>query len=564
MPLLTAPSIDYKHPDFDAVFRKRLDVLEKIRTDPDPTPIWADLKALYREYPAQMIVDWGVTVDPRNLDVGLPVIMPFILFERQVEFIDTVLRQWRARKDLLVEKSRDMGISWCAVALSDVLCLLNDNMAIGFGSRKAELVDKLGDPKSLLYKARQFIKYLPRELRGGWIESKHSKEMQIDFPETGSVIGGEAGDDIGRGDRKTIYFVDEAAHLEHPEATDAALSNTTNCRIEMSSVKGTDNPFAQRRHSGKVEVFTFHWRQDPRKDDQWYADMQDRLDPVVLAQEVDINYSASVEGVVIPSLWVQAAIDAHVKLGIEATGVEEAALDVAGGGLDGRSIDKNAWGSRHGVVLTHIEEWPGAEAGDIFGSVGKAFMLCDEHRLRRLRYDADGLGAGVRGDARVLNEARTKDNATRKPNEQVKPIIVTAFRGSASGEALYQPEAFVKGPDGRPLDRKNKDYFANYKAQSWWALRYRFQQTYRAVVKGLTVDPDDIISIPSELTKLKAYGKLIMELSQPVYSINNAGKLVIDKAPDGVPSPNCGDVVMMLYAPRKAAFHISDEILEQA
>lgn len=561
MPLLTCPSINWKNPDYDKIFRQRLDVLERIRSDPKATAsIVGDMKAVYREYPAQMICDWGVTVDPRNLERNLPVVMPFIPFPRQVEWVDWILAGWRGRERIsITEKSRDMGISWCAVALSCNLCLLFDDMAIGFGSRKAELVDSLGDPKSLLQKARDYLRFLPREFRGSWEQKKHSKEMQIDFPETRGIMAGEAGDDIGRGDRKAIYFVDEAAHLEHPESVDAALSNTTNCRVEMSSVKGMGNPFAQRRHSGKHRVFTFHWRQDPRKDDEWYAAMMDELDPVVLAQEVDINYSASVEGVVIPSLWVQAAVDAHKKLGLEPTGERFGALDVAGGGVDGRSIDKNAFGTKHGILVDHIQQWSGTDAGDTFGTVAKTFNLCDEFRLPGFDYDADGLGALVRGDARVLNEARMKDNAFRKPGEQLKRIHTRAFRGSASGEALFQPNAFVKGADGKPLDRKNKDYFANYKAQSWWALRYRFQQTYRAVVKGMAVDSDDIISLSSEMKEL---GRLMVELSQPVYSINGTGKMVIDKTPDGVASPNCGDVVMMLYAPRRRDMNISDEALD--
>jgi hypothetical protein len=53
----------------------------------------------------------------------------------------------------------------------------------------------------------------------------------------------------------TIYFVDEAAHLEHPEKVDAALSQTTNCRIDMSSVRGMANPFAKKRWGGKIEPF---------------------------------------------------------------------------------------------------------------------------------------------------------------------------------------------------------------------------------------------------------------------------------------------------------------------
>ena len=56
--------------------------------------------------------------------------------------------------------------------------------------------------------------------------------------------------------------------------------------------------------------------------------------PVVVAQELDLNYSASAEGVLIPSEWVQAAVDAHIKLGIQPTGKRLGAMDVADEGRD--------------------------------------------------------------------------------------------------------------------------------------------------------------------------------------------------------------------------------------
>lgn len=97
--------------------------------------------------------------------------------------------------------------------------------------------------------------------------------------------------------------------------------------------------------------------------------------------------------------------------------------------------------------------------------------------------------------------------------------------------------------------RKNKDYFQNFKAQSWWSLRDKFRITYRAVVEGFTdYQPDDIISINPNIDHLT---KLTMELSQPTYKLNTTGKIVIDKKPDNVPSPNLADSVMMLYAPRR-------------
>jgi hypothetical protein len=94
--------------------------------------------------------------------------------------------------------------------------------------------------------------------------------------------------------------------------------------------------------------------------------------------------------------------------------------------------------------------------------------------------------------------------------------------------------------------RKNADFFANLKAQSWWSLRQRFQQTYRAVVEGQSVDPDSIISLSPDLPHLT---RLCGELSQPTYSINTTGKIVVDKAPDGMKSPNLADAVMINFNP---------------
>ena len=61
-------------------------------------------------------------------------------------------------------------------------------------------------------------------------------------------------------------------------------------------------------------------------------------------------------------------------------------------------------------------------------------------------------------------------------------------------------------------------------------------------------DPDDLISLDGDMTELP---KLIMELSQPTFSLNTAGKVVIDKAPDGTRSPNHADAVMIRNAPRR-------------
>ena len=156
--------IDFKNPDYAPVFQQRLARLRHIRQHPEVLP---QLKAYYRENPAQFINDWGVTYDPRNIDKGLPAVVPFLLFPKQREWIEWVQGMREKGEPGLTEKSRDMGISWLAIALSCTLCLFNDGMAIGFGSRKEEYVDKLESPKSLFYKGRMFMRYLPVEFRGG-------------------------------------------------------------------------------------------------------------------------------------------------------------------------------------------------------------------------------------------------------------------------------------------------------------------------------------------------------------------------------------------------------------
>lgn len=523
---------DFRNPDYARVFAERAERLNWIRANPDKLPA---LKAYYADHLADFINDFGMTVDPRNVERRLPAQVPFLLFGKQREWVDWLMERWRNQEPGITEKSRDMGMSWLSVAVACGVCLFHDQVTIGFGSRKEEYVDKLGHPKSLFFKARFFMELLPYEFRGGWDVKLHAPHMRISFPQSGSVITGEAGDGIGRGDRASIYFVDEAAFLERPSLVEASLSATTNCRQDISTVNGSANPFAIKRHSGKVPVFTFHWRDDPRKDEEWYAKQVDRLDPVTVAQEIDLNYSASVSGVLIPAVWVSACVDAHKKLGFEPTGLKRGALDVADEGKD-----KNALAIAKGVLLNSVRSWSG-KGDDIFGTVAEVFKECDDSGVKTFRYDADGLGAGVRGDARVLNEKR-----------EGRQLEAVAFRGSGAvrNEDRKIPRARAPSHDDYDSDeRTNKDFFQNAKAQGWWELRVRAQRTFRAVSgQDTDYDPDELLSIDGSLPEL---GVLLGELSRPTYSINGTGKILVDKSPDGAPSPNLADAVMILFAPEE-------------
>jgi phage terminase large subunit len=513
---------DWHTPDYLPIFQQRIDRLRRLRANPGALPA---LKDYYREHPAQFISDWALTQDPRNSERGLPTTTPFALFPKQVEWVTWIIERWRAGEPGIVEKSRDSGASWLSIALACTLCLFHRGMVIGFGSRKQEYIDQLGSPKSLFEKARFFLSHLPVEFLDGWDRDKHAPYMRIIFPGSGSALCGEAGDGIGRGDRTSLYFIDEAAFLERPQLVDASLSATTNCRIDISTPNGRGNSFSEKRHSGKIKVFSFSWRDDPRKDDQWYRKQCRELDAMTLAQEVNCDYSASAEGVLIPSVWIEAAIDAHLKLGVEPTGIRRGGLDVADEGRD-----LNAAAFRYGILLEHAESWSGQNS-NIYQTTIRMFGLCDDHRYDTFDFDSDGMGVAIRGDAEQINRAREADG---RPTVRPYP-----FRGSG---AVWSPDNEVVRGSGR----RNKDFFANQKAQAWWSLRSRFEQTYRAVTEKLTVDPDAIISLDSCIGELR---QLVSELSQVTYSRNAAGKVLVDKAPDGARSPNLADALVIAFCP---------------
>ena len=262
MDTLTAPRFDYVNPDYGTVWAKRVERLAKLRSDPG---LLAASKQYYKDHIVDFISDWGVTVDPRNTAFKRPIIMPFILFPRQREMVEWVIRKWLKPEDGIVVKSRDCGASWLAMATSASLCLFWENITIGFGSAKEEKVDRSGDPDCLFYKGRAFLQYLPREYKGSWTAKHNSAHMRLIFPGTESSITGEAGDNIGMGGRKSIYFVDEFAAVERPKRVDSNLIANTECRVEMSTVKGIANVFAERARGGLIDRFDFHYRADPRK-----------------------------------------------------------------------------------------------------------------------------------------------------------------------------------------------------------------------------------------------------------------------------------------------------------
>lgn len=306
-------NFDWANPDYSPIFLERSKRIIQMQNNPSLVPA---LKEYYKNHIVEFINDWGCTFDPRLVTKGQEPTCPFILFPRQKEFVAWILERWKKGQRGLAEKSRDVGMTWLAAATVSSLFLFYPQFVGGFGSRKEDLVDRAEDPDTIFWKIRKFIELLPTQFKPEEFATptsfkRHSQHLLITNPENGSVIKGEAGDEIGRGGRCSLYIVDEAAFLARPMLAEASLSANTDCRIDMSTVNGPGNAFYTNRKSLPPEqVFVFDWTEDPRKrrnpdtppsSEPWFLKKQTELDASVFASEVLRDYGASISNTYIPT-----------------------------------------------------------------------------------------------------------------------------------------------------------------------------------------------------------------------------------------------------------------------
>ena len=237
--------------------------------------------------------------------------LPFLLFDFQKRCVLELVKSIQEGRDQLVEKSRDMGVSWMVVTIILWFWLQRDaGNDFLLGSRKYEFVDKKGSLDTLLEKFRYNLYRLqPVMLPEDFDLDKHDNVGFILNPETGSFIHGESNNaNFGSGGRYKAALLDEFSKWE--ETDDKAwtsMGDSTPCRIPVSTPWGLGRKFAQLRFSGAIKVMTLHWslhpiksaglyEKDGKKRSPWYDTECERRsdDPAAnIGQELDIDYLSS-------------------------------------------------------------------------------------------------------------------------------------------------------------------------------------------------------------------------------------------------------------------------------
>lgn len=241
------------------------------------------------------------------------------------------------------------------------------------------------------------------------------------------------------------------------------------------------------------------------------------------------------ENAVIKRAHIIAAIGAHTALGIEAIGNHRIGFDVADSGAD-----LCAMVYAHGSLVQWADLWRAGE-DELQKSTMRVFNAACS-RGAHVTYDSIGVGAGVGGMLDILSAQRNSNVSHSKFN---------------AGSGVFRPDAFYKPTI------KNKEQFANLKAQAWWLVADRFRNTYNAIEKGENCKPEDMIFIDPTMPHLD---RLIDELTMPLCDFDINGRVKVESKPDmakrNLASPNLADAFIMAFAPYRAAMVISDNALD--
>lgn len=225
---------------------------------------------------------------------------PFILFDFQKQAIRETVDHIDRGRDLFIEKSREMGVSWlvfCAIMVW--YWIFREGFNALLGSYKEDLVDnKTID--SLFGKIDYQLQQIPNWLLPkGFKFNKHRTHMKLTNPSNGNLITGDTmNPNFGRGSRKTVIAFDELGFWQYAKDAWESAGDSTNCRIANSTPNGY-NYYAMLRESG-IDILSLHWKLHPFKDQEWYNFECQRRTDEEIAQELDISYSKSKTGRVYP------------------------------------------------------------------------------------------------------------------------------------------------------------------------------------------------------------------------------------------------------------------------
>ena len=247
-------------------------------------------KEINNPYPHEPFITWGVQ-------------------DKLLLRLDVLIKEGG---DIAIDKSRQMGASWCLVGFLHWLWLFRPNSKILELSRIEDYVDQPGNDKALFWKHDYLNSWLPKwMLPPNCMPGKRNRvSMRITNVLNGSAIFGEATTkNAARGSTRTVVLLDEFSAVENGAAMRKATDDVAACRIINGTAKA-GSEYSRWVTSGEIEVFKLAWWDHPAKGlnrvvehdkllskyfitSPWRRNEEERRSPKDLAEEVDMNHQGA-------------------------------------------------------------------------------------------------------------------------------------------------------------------------------------------------------------------------------------------------------------------------------
>lgn len=285
--------------DYEQTLRERILINQRAEEDQGYR---RDILFQCAENPTFWCNNFAWTYDPRKQFYSQDH-LPFIMFPKQIEYLQWLNWLLLTNKDGAIEKSRDMGVSYVTL-IPFVLhhWLFDPAFKAKLGSRKEEYVDKPGDMDALFEKIVYNLKRLPSwMLPEGFSLPAHKTYMKLVRPDnTNTVTGESANESFGRGGRLNVSIFDEHAFWPFAQASWEAAGESTPTRVSISTPppSGRSSFFYKNIVSGRVQTFSFHYKDDTRKDMEWERSQRAKKTEEEFERELNISYEGSLEGTV--------------------------------------------------------------------------------------------------------------------------------------------------------------------------------------------------------------------------------------------------------------------------
>jgi hypothetical protein len=232
-----------------------------------------------------------------------PARLPFITYRFQDRSLETLFETIGV-EDMVIEKSRDMGASWMCITAFEWFWHFSEEMyTFLLLSRKADLVEKRGDPKSLYWKLDFIHQHQP-----GWIKPAiESRQMHRSNTDSGSTIDGDSTTEFsGVADRRTAILLDEFSKMDGQEVIFTGTRDATDSRIFNFTPQGSGNLAYEIANDPDRKKLTLHWSEHPLKarglyeyrdgqlsllDKSYWTKTQQQVYPFVLTQPNNPKYA---------------------------------------------------------------------------------------------------------------------------------------------------------------------------------------------------------------------------------------------------------------------------------